>query len=88
MENFQLEQLRNKCNVLHVNHCFSFILSFHTDRERARYEATVRLGNSSQQQSNERRRLYENMSTVLEKHVSNKLNYYDFCLFFLYINFI
>lgn len=42
-----------------------------TDRERVRYEATVRLANSnSSQYPSERRRPNENLATTLEKNVS------------------
>lgn len=42
-----------------------------TDRERARFEAIVRLGNKTH--SNNRRRPNENLSTILEKHVSEAI---------------
>ncbi|XP_055301227.1 uncharacterized protein LOC129567889 [Sitodiplosis mosellana] len=48
-----------------------------SNRERARYEATVRLGNASQfsqsDNRNDRRRMNEHLPTVLEKHVSRFL---------------
>lgn len=56
---------------IHIQH---FHAIFFSDRERARYEATVRLGNASQYSQsdnrNERRRPNEHLPTILEKHVS------------------
>lgn len=55
------------------------------DRERARYEATVRLGNASQfsqsDNRNDRRRMNEYLPTVLEKHVSIKKQIFHFMKF-------
>lgn len=42
-----------------------------TDRERARFEAVVRLENTTH--SDNRRRPNENLPTVLEKHVSEAI---------------
>lgn len=55
----------------------SFLCNHFADRERARYEATVRLGNASQfsqsDNRNDRRRMNEYLPTVLEKHVSKTI---------------
>lgn len=62
-----------------VSLIYLFLFSFfplELDRERARYEATVHLGNTSSQAANdirtERRRIMEYLPVFLEKHVSKK----------------
>lgn len=66
----------------------NIFLSLGLDRERARYEATVHLGNASSQVAsdirNERRRIMEYLPVFLEKHVSKNnfsfSRFYTFCV--------